>query len=77
DAVRWIPHIQAPILLIHGAADDLISAAEVAELSVRSGSRAVVWQVAGAAHHQASQVAGAAFAQHVCAWFEQYLPETP
>jgi dipeptidyl aminopeptidase/acylaminoacyl peptidase len=75
DAVRWIPHIKAPILLIHGTADDLISAAEVAELAARCGARAVVWQVAGAAHHEASQVAGAAFQQHMIAWFEQYLPQ--
>jgi hypothetical protein len=53
----------------------LISAAEVAELAARCGARAVVWQVAGAAHHEAAQVAGAAFQQHMIAWFEQYLPQ--
>lgn len=74
DAIRWIPHVRAPILLIHGAADDLISAAEVAELSERCGVQAVLWQVAGAAHHEAAQVAGAAFEQRVIAWFEQHLP---
>jgi len=76
DAVRWIPHIRAPILLIHGSKDDLVSAAEVAELSVRCGSRAVVWQVAEAGHHEASQAAPEAFKQHVVAWFAQHLPNS-
>ncbi|MCE7947834.1 MAG: alpha/beta fold hydrolase [Chloroflexi bacterium CFX4] len=76
DAIRWIPHLKAPILLIHGAADDLISAAEVAELAVSCGSWAVVWQVAGAGHHEASQVAAAAFKTHMLAWFDQHLPNT-
>ncbi len=76
DAIRWIPHLKAPILLIHGAADDLISAAEVAELAVNCGAWAVVWQVAGAGHHEASQVAAAAFNTHMLAWFGQHLPTT-
>jgi alpha-beta hydrolase superfamily lysophospholipase len=74
DAIRWVLHVQVPILLIHGTADDLISGAEVAELAARCGGRAAIWQVAGAAHHQAAQVAGAAFQQRVVAWFEQHLP---
>lgn len=76
DAVRWIPHIRAPILLIHGAKDDLVSTAEMAELSVRSGARAVVWQVADAGHHEASRAAPEAFQQHVVAWFAQHLPKS-
>lgn len=74
DAVRWIGHSRAPILLIHGAQDALVSAAEVAELAARCGSRAMVWQVAGAAHHEASRVAPQAFEQHMLTWFAQYLP---
>ncbi|MFQ3536043.1 MAG: alpha/beta fold hydrolase [Aggregatilineales bacterium] len=73
DAIRWIPHIRAPILLIHGAQDDLISAAEVAELLARCGSRAVVWRVAGAGHHEASQAAPEAFKQHMLEWFIKHL----
>lgn len=76
DAIRWIPHLKAPILLIHGAADDLVSAAEVAELAVKCSAWAVVWQVAGAGHHEASQVATAAFNMHMLAWFDQHLPKT-
>jgi len=75
DAIRWIPHVQVPILLVHGTADDLISAAEVAELAARCGGRVAIWQVAGAAHHEAAQVAGASFQQRMIAWFEEYLPQ--
>ncbi|MDW8297881.1 MAG: alpha/beta fold hydrolase [Anaerolineae bacterium] len=73
DAIRWIEHIRAPILLIHGTHDDLISATEITELAARCSSQVVVWQVEGAAHHQAAQVASEAFRQRMVAWFDQYL----
>ena len=73
NPVDVIGKVNCPILLIHEADDNLVTLSETQQLLNAANQPASLWQVAGAAHSQAYDLAPSVYIARLSSFFQQYL----
>ena len=77
DSVQRIPLVKAPILIIHGDQDEVISIELGRKLFAAAPEPKEFWTVPGATHNELHQAAGPAFRHRLEAFYKKVASSSP